>query len=142
MKADSNILPRLVKQDKFGEEGNCLPACIASIFDLELCSIPNFCHLDSDYTWFENLNTWLSKRGLFYLEAIFKRNELDELFLNNKVIHIITGRSRRSTTLFHAVVALNGREIFDPHPSDLGLLETKTIRAGLFVKTFHSLGRC
>ena len=138
MKVASDILPRLVKQDKFGEEGNCLTACIASIFDLELGDIPNFCEPDPDYAWFEKLNIWLSKRGLFYLEATFKRNELDELFLDNKVIHIITGRSPRSATLLHAVVGLNGRMIFDPHPADLGLLETKTIRAGLFVRTFHS----
>ena len=61
-----------VYQTKFGgssdppeEQGNCLAACLASIFELTLDEVPDFGeHLDNG-TWFTILQQWLSKRNLY-----------------------------------------------------------------------------
>jgi hypothetical protein len=43
--------------------GNCLAAAIASVLDLPLDAVPNFAAIEGD-AWWENLQRWLSDRGL------------------------------------------------------------------------------
>jgi hypothetical protein len=56
-----------VFQDNFEVgQGNCFAACIASILELPLDAVPNFCmdHLDADgSTWLERTCAWLKERG-------------------------------------------------------------------------------
>lgn len=60
-----------VWQTIFGKgEGNCLPACIASVLELELEAVPNFCALYKSY-WQEELNKWLHRYGLGALTVAF-----------------------------------------------------------------------
>ena len=129
-----SILPRLVKQDKFGEEGNCLSACLASIFDLPLTSVPNFIECTETYEWKIELNKWLAPRDLSFLYIKSNCQGVENLFIGQKVIHILVGHTERFT--FHAVVGLNGKFIFDPHPDNTRLDDTETHKLGLFIKKF------
>lgn len=42
-------------QTKFGYEGNCLSAVIATLFDVDLKDIPNFAN-DGDEEWLHSLS--------------------------------------------------------------------------------------
>jgi hypothetical protein len=54
-----------VDQDEFGKDkGNCFQACVASILELDLHSVPHFCSLYGDSEWFLKFSEWLTERGL------------------------------------------------------------------------------
>lgn len=56
-----------VDQTVFGEgKGNCFAACVASILEIPLEEVPNFCglHPEPDGTWYREFLRWLSERGL------------------------------------------------------------------------------
>lgn len=55
-----------VMQTKFGYPyGNCLAAALASVLELELRDVPDFCTDDDDDSeWFDRMQEWLAKRGL------------------------------------------------------------------------------
>ena len=56
-----------VYQTRFGEsKGNCFQAAIASILDLQLEQVPDFCNLypQKDDTWYRKYIEWLKERGL------------------------------------------------------------------------------
>ena len=56
-----------VLQTKFGEaEGNCFPACVASVLELPLETIPNFIEQEKETGnhWFWLCNQWLEQLNL------------------------------------------------------------------------------
>lgn len=61
-----------VDQTTFGNgTGNCFQACLASILELKLDEVPNFCVKYGDDTWWPELIRWLTKLelGALYFEA-------------------------------------------------------------------------
>lgn len=121
-----------IKQTQFvakqtGDEkitGNCMAACIASILELPLESVPNFAAYED---WFKRLNTWLKDRNLFYIEFAF--NAEDEWLTQNAGYHVMVGTSPRDSD--HAVVGYQGKIVHDPHPSDAGLVKIDVV--GFFI---------
>jgi hypothetical protein len=125
-----------VKQDKFGNHhGNCFAACVASLLELPLGSVPNFCVLSNyeslgESEWFDAFLWWLGELGWSYVELYASYKEMA-----NGQLCILTGKSPRGD-FKHCVV---GRfedgviyEVFDPHPSDDGL-DGKVEQYGLFI---------
>ena len=64
-----------VFQTKFGgigdpvdEQGDCIRACLASIFEIEMDDVPSFLtgtDLEADFhPWYERMNVWLATRNL------------------------------------------------------------------------------
>src|SRR5260370_22421604 len=51
-----------VTQSLVGEEGNCFAACVASILEMSLVEVPNFCAVDNG--WWAAFQAWLAERGL------------------------------------------------------------------------------
>lgn len=52
-----------VMQTTFGNgKGNCFPACIASLLELSIDDVPNFC-LDDNKTWLVDCSNWLDERS-------------------------------------------------------------------------------
>lgn len=98
--------------------GNCFAACIASILELSLDEVPNFCARHAD--WREAANLWLSDRGLFYVDVNLPGDLRDE-HVRFWGYHVISGVSPRN--IRHSVVGFGGSMVFDPHPSGAGLLE-------------------
>lgn len=139
-----------VDQTRFGEDGNCFVACIASIFECAIAevSLP----LNKGQGWSMHLGEYLKARGLVYVEV--PRGNLtasaqddppreakiwgwQPLFFGNPwPVCILAGPSPRMPGMAHAVVGRSngwGYEIVhDPHPDRAGLSDVDHI--GFFVK--------
>lgn len=110
----------LIKQTTFGDgKGNCWAACFASILEIPLDQVPNFCG-DENYQefWWSEAKEFLSCFGLTLIE-INPSPELDwdEYF---DCYWVAIGKSPRGD--FHHAVVYHGSEMaHDPHPSGAGL---------------------
>lgn len=100
-----------VMQDKFGDEGNCMEACIASILEIPLDEVPY--SVPYGEKWMDILHPFLFDRGLYLITVDA------EIFLKIKKPYgysIGAGRSSRVLGFDHAVVCLDGETVHDPHP--------------------------
>lgn len=105
-----------------GKYGDCFRACIASVFERPIESIP---HFNRDVTGEEQdraINEWLAPLG-FYLQPM--NVDADYFFYMRKThgvkqVHLIFGNTERGT--YHSVVGVSGEIVHDPHPSKTGLL--------------------
>lgn len=125
-----------VDQDKFGHEGNCFQACIASLLELSLGDLPRN---QGEILW------WLKDRGWLYVEVW--RGNLRQLktddppreerdigwqpLLWGDALCILCGPSPRFPGMSHAVVGnTNGYRfttVHDPHPDRTGLRDVERI---------------
>jgi hypothetical protein len=117
-----------------GKIGNCFSAVIASLLHIPIEEVPDF---NAEGTWTADLNAWLRPRGLCYLSLEVKAwgdGGVAEWLKNYGVVglhHEIAGPSPRFNDNLHACVGADGLLIFDPHPSDAGVVQHHHI--GLFV---------
>ncbi|OPY16252.1 MAG: hypothetical protein A4E69_00272 [Syntrophus sp. PtaB.Bin138] len=121
-----------VMQTLFGpEDGDCFRACLASIFDRDIETVPHFCRKGNE-PWSTDTQAWLAHEyGLGLLstmpieaiEGLPKDSFIATLF-TLPCHHLIIGRSPRGIS--HSVVGLSGKIIHDPHPDNLGLVEVQT----------------
>jgi hypothetical protein len=111
-----------VTQTRTGKvDGNCFPACLASILEIPLESIPEFGGEDE---WIENTAKFLESVGLYYVQVKPDDPMLRVMFSVGRAYHTVKGTSPRGGQ--HACVGLNGKIVFDPHPQDgtgRGLIE-------------------
>ncbi len=115
-----------IKQDMMHDivsVGNCYQACIASLLDLPMASVPHFCNDYGQKVSFPlNFKLWLQERGLTHIEFSCGEDGLMDFW----GYHLICGASPRGNWL-HSIVGFNGDPIFDPHPSnDMLLPESHT----------------
>ena len=102
-----------VMQTEFGIfEGNCWSACIASILELPIEAVPNFCSMSKhgDNFWLKRTFQWLSERKIGMLHIQNAKLALDaQPHLFTRCFVIITGRSPRAKEgeedFLHAIVA-------------------------------------
>ncbi len=94
-----------VVQTRTGADGNCLNACVASILELPLSEVPEF-----GGDWLEDLNDFLSERGLSYRRV--------PMHAKPSGWSTIEGVSPRGG--LHACVAHDGELVWDPHPIEDG----------------------
>lgn len=94
--------------------GDCLRACVASVFELALDEVPHFCG-DHRACWFEALRDWCRQRG-FNPMLIHP----DVLRDDPRGVCIVSGKSPRGDWL-HSVVYRDGALAHDPHPSRAGV---------------------
>ena len=103
------------------KDGNCLEAAIATILGCAITDVPKL----HDHTWNTQLTEWLSARGVEWATLDGDKP--------SQGLSVAVGPSpRRAVT--HAVVAINGKLAFDPHPD-------RTFFAGQPVKYFIELSR-
>ena len=116
--------------------GNCGEACVASILEIELSSIPKLYNpndLMDGHTYCKNLRKFLSGFGLSYIDLdMGKGHNPKEFFKDCWIIAI--GPSPRSTKACHkhAVVWRNGDVVHDPCPDNRGL--EKIEMYGIFIE--------
>lgn len=110
-----------VYQDKFGNEGNCFDACVASILELDLKAVPHFINFKSKL-WIE-LRRWLNFRGYDYCH--FPSVNVTTCMLPFVPI-IVSGNGGRGFR--HAVIkkptapnSFKLKLLHDPHPEGNGL---------------------
>lgn len=122
-----------VKQTIFGERtGNCFAACIASILEVPLDTVPNFCATSvtpEGQDWLMAANQWLAGKGLALLDVdIQPDGSLGRInALSDGAYCIISGKSPRGE-FSHATVGryrLDNKSVthwldfvHDPHPSN------------------------
>lgn len=98
-----------VMQTRFGRDGNCFAACVASIFDLDLDQVPDFAVKEG--IWWEQLCEWSRSQGFVPLMV--------KAPFGFGFSCIASGISKRG--LLHAVVWEKGKMIHDPHPDNTGI---------------------
>lgn len=102
-------------QTKFGDEGNCLAACVACLFPIELDQVPDFSKYNAE--WIDYFEKWCLGR-LGYVPVMYDGRE-GRLPPIRHAYHFIGGLSPRG--LMHSVIGRNGNMVHDPHPSGEGL---------------------
>lgn len=103
-----------VYQTKFGDEGNCLQAALASILEVDLADVPNLA--DSPF-WLEAIRFFAEDHN--YVMSVFP----DDPPLRPNTYYVEWGLSPRGNQ--HAVVGYNSEIVHDPHPDGGGLLRTE-----------------
>lgn len=103
----------IMQTDFTFQTGNCMQACVASIFELELDQVPNFNKHGPKY-YDEEIESWCDLINMIALDITLEHGALN-LFRDTHIIAI--GNSPRSTEgLKHACVYKNGEIVHDPHP--------------------------
>lgn len=117
---------RGIRQTRFGKpDGNCLEACLASLFHFDIETIPHFVAEDD---WVGAMNDWLAFN--LGIEVVYT-SDLEWVQGRD---HLISGMSPRGP-FGHTCVGRDGSILFDPHPDETGLEEPKDggFRYGVFV---------
>lgn len=108
--------PYAAHDDEHGAwAGDCLRACVASIFDLHIEDVPHFAQLDCEGLgdWPLLLDRWCRARG--WISTTKPASWLDE----HTEPCIVGGRSPRAS---HVVVRCDDGTLWDPSPTRDGLL--------------------
>lgn len=118
-----------IYQTKFGaEDGNCLAACIACLFPVEIDAVPDF-YAQAGALWHTAFERWAAQFGVRPFTAWADGGVIP---IKN-VYHFIGGNSPRG--VMHSVVGFGGEMVFDPHPSGAGLVSV--VDYTFFIKTFR-----
>ena len=98
--------------------GDCVRACVASIFEFPIEEMPNFWEQTQDGATFWRLqNEWLSRERGFRLVPLALNPGYE--YLLDGMLCIAVGNTVRSSEV-HAVVWKDGL-VHDPHPARTGL---------------------
>lgn len=111
-----------VYQTKFGEGGNCFAACLASLFEVPIDSIPDFWESETSDGWWRSVRAWLADRGYGVMCVTCNDSGWLESFTGWM---IVSGKSDRG--LNHATLWRGGVMRHDPHPSRAGLVKLETV---------------
>lgn len=117
-----------VDQTIFGApNGNCYAACVASVLEIELRKVPNFCRDHGSEKWFLEFARWLHRRGYAPVPIV----PTDERIWRPNLFGIAGGTCRTSQEsrrgLAHACVYYGGELAHDPNPERSGLLEVEEL---------------
>lgn len=99
------------------QKGNCYQACIASIMDLPLDSVPNFIEYE-DNVWYKVFLDFIEEQGYEYSW----QNASEGVPEGYAIGSGISPRARKDKRINHAVVVLNGVMVHDPHPDKTGVV--------------------
>lgn len=103
-----------VDQTKFGaDEGNCLMACVASLFRARIEDLPELTNDHNDGSWYDIL------RGAVHRWQYTVAHVPNDTPVLPRGTHLAMGVSDRN--LPHVVVMRDGEVLHDPHPSRSGL---------------------
>ncbi len=102
------------------QNGNCMAAALASIFELTLQDVPSFEDVP-DSKWYAALHDWL--RGMGFQLLGWKEE------IHFEGYYIVNGRTSRDTD--HSVVYHNGKMVHDPHALKEGLAKVTSVWAFL-----------
>lgn len=95
--------------------GDCFRACVASILERPVESIPNYTvQSQNDEEFWALNNKWAKMFGYQYVTIYLK--ESDRHIIKD-ILCIAAAKSPRREDQYHAVLWLN-KMIFDPHPSN------------------------
>ena len=109
---------RVYQTDLTPQSGNCFAACVASILNMEIKDVPNFCWEHDQYKWFGAFQKWLEPKGLTAIEIKYGPGCMGQT--TEGIPCIISGESGNCDGCLHSVVGVvvqGGFEfIHDPNP--------------------------
>ena len=98
-------------QTRFDKDGNCLSACIATLFNVSIDKVPWF--EDENTDWIYELSEWMIKKFNKYVCPVkFDYDSQIDLLGNSLIITSIN--SPNPNVKRHAVITQNYKVIFDP----------------------------
>jgi len=104
-----------VFQSRFGKGvGNCFQACVASIFEMDLWEVPDFCNIYPNDRWQQEYHAWLNKRGLSVLPISLESVSTDDYRFRDAEL-IVSGLN--ADGVGHSTVWCNGKMIHNPNPN-------------------------
>lgn len=126
-----NLVPyyNFIKQDKFGLEGNCQSAVLASLLNISLDEVPYFAEglvlnnksiEKADEIFNQRIDDFLEDYGLelnWFTDSEEIQRYIHEDFKNRA--YQVSGLSPRGYQ--HVVIYINGKMVFDPHPEGGGV---------------------
>jgi hypothetical protein len=124
---------RPVDQTRFGskvvaEYGDCLAACVASVFEVPLAEVPHFAQVHGPNpldgpVWWLAMGEWAAERGyaLTYHEGCVPRDFAGDPSDPVERFALGVGQSPRGDWLHTVVIDLDGNVAHDPHPSRSGI---------------------
>ena len=97
-------------QTTFGEDGNCMSACIATLFNISIDDVP----IHYEENWLVDMSVWMSEKfGKYMVCCRFEEIEDATKFLCGSMM--ITGvDSPHPQVERHSVITRDGEVIFDP----------------------------
>jgi len=105
--------------------GDCVRACIASIFEFEIEVMPNFWEQTQDGLKFTQLvSAWVTEHLGYVLVSVNFDEDLSKII--EDVLCIAVAKSTVDSDVQHAVV-WQGGIVHDPHPEKLGFIEEPTV---------------
>jgi hypothetical protein len=107
-----------------GVYGDCQRAVIASLLDLPIQEVPHFLGESKNDAvgYWTLLQKFLRDKGYAWLVVPAKSGAAFFGAEEESIYHEISGPSPRGSCLTHAVVGCDGKIVFDPHPSNAGLV--------------------
>lgn len=123
-----------VMQTKTGLRGNCYAACLASVLEIPLETLPGFFSEedegvdDQEITnrWWERVRAFLRPMGYGVLNMSFVDPEHWKA-LGWEGHAIVSGPSPRLENAHHATVWKDGVMVHDPHPDQTGIKKAEFI---------------
>lgn len=121
-----------VDQIEFEEYyGDCVRACLASILEFPLISMPNFWrHTQDPLKYWMLTDSWL--KSIVNTRSVLVSFEVDSKFFIRDLLCVAMGEAKRGED--HAVVWRDGL-VHDPHPERVGL----TSEPDAYLLLFRSL---
>lgn len=135
-----------VTQTTFGDgKGNCFTACVASILELPIDAVPNFCVDYGEGEWWIELEKWLAPRALApLLFCVNKGEQADRdavwaffdgehgFYAHRSVPVIVSGKNEHGVA--HSIVSYWDADAeaiatHDPNPRSTGLVSFRDIIA-------------
>lgn len=104
---------RPVTQTKFGQgTGNCFSACVASIFELDLQYVPDFCLAYDIDTWWSEFSNWCARFGFRPLGLPWS-SEMEK-YVRETMPDVYFMGLGRTMSGDHAVVMRGAEPVWDP----------------------------
>ena len=97
-----------ILQTKFDKDGNCLAACIATIYSVDIDSIPSL----SDHIWDKEISEWFAKQFNKFIIPMRLHDLEDSVFNGSFVLTVIN--SENPNIERHAVITQGNKIVFDP----------------------------
>ena len=106
------------KQTEFGLKGNCLSACIATLFDIGIEDVPNFADYEED--WAFRLSKWMvEKFNKYVVVSKFTDLKTFDLLCGSLIITAINSRTIPGAR--HAVIVQENTIVFDPLEGEVSI---------------------
>jgi len=112
-----------VYQTRYGKNhGNCFQAALASLFEEELESVPDFCNIYSIETneWYEEFIKWLNKKGLGCITIKADKTTLKNIIGLQGAFILVTGKNNAGVN--HCVIYKDGVPVYNPNKSCKGII--------------------